>query len=327
MRLIPGVLLFLALAGPLSAADLAKLRADYLKIRDNSELFVGESAAWIKDEGDDLGQATAVATARARGSLAQAIEVRVQSVTEVESVGTAQGSTDTARQHDVASSDLRLASVKTQAFADFPKPGQVTVLAWLSKEEYRRQMKGKGPVVYRPENGVRLLIGNWFPLEGGLFPTTHFNEQKGFGLGLVWSHWTLEAMSNSNTFSVADTFKEIDLHSDLILLGYEWTPFAWRVQPYIPIGFGYANQQISLESGNAFASNYAAYVGAGARYWSTDSFALEFSVREYIPLNRVNGSPLRYRTKDDGMVATGLMKPVFELSGWGFALQVLWSAF
>lgn len=312
-------------AGVLQASSFERTRADYLGIRDNSDLFVGEGAAWLKDEGDDLAQATAIATARARGSLAQAIEVRVQSSTEVEAKNSPEGSTETARQRDVSSSDLKLAYVKTQAFEDFPKRGQVTILAWVSKEDWRRQMKGKGPVVYRPENGIRLGGGSWYPGEFTLFPTKQYFEQHGFELGLVWAHWVVEGMFLMGNFvPVNSTDPPTDLNTTVINLGYEWAPFAWRIQPFVPVGLSYAGQRVSMESGSDNASNYGVYVGLGARYWPSDSFALEVSVRQYFPLNRVEGDAISYDT--NGWQAASF-KPVFELSGGSFAVQVLWSAF
>lgn len=326
MRLSSALLLCLALRLP--AADLVRLRAAYLGIRDNGELFVGEAVLWVKDEGGDLEQAKAVGIARARGSLAQAIEVRVQSRTELEAVASSKGSTETARQQDISSTDLKLAGVKTQAFEDFPKPGQLTVLAWISKEEWRRQAKGKGPIVYRPQNGLRLLYGAWYPDELGRFPVSHPNEQKAFGAGLVWRGWSLEGMTCANSILFEGSTHEADMHSEIIQFGYNWAPFAWRLQPFAPIGLAWCHQQFEVEGSTAHGSTFAGHAGLGLRYWASDSLALEFLARRYLGLSKSTGGKLSYQVLGPGpAVAWKSFSPEMEFSGGAFSLQLLWSAF
>jgi hypothetical protein len=299
-----------------SAGERDKARRAYLEIRDNTDLFVGEGSAWTKDEGNDAGQAASVAAARARGSLAEAIEVRVQSSLQETQESSPAGASETVRSEASSSSDLKLENVQTRDFQDFPKPGQVTVLAWISKEDYRRQKAGKGVVVYRPENGIRAYAGLW---EWGALKALGAQEMNVSGFDLVWRHCVIggdhDSMKSNNNSSGAEW-----AIVDTARVGYEWTPLSWRLQPFVPVEFEYGNLEMGPRSINA--NLYAIFVGLGLRYWANDSVAIEFTGDFPLPLDSV----------DPGWAPTGIgaqtvVIPKVELSGPVFRVQLLWSAF
>lgn len=301
-------------------------RRQYVVIKDDGSLFVGEGSAWLKDEGESLERAQGVAVARARGSLAEAIEVRVQSRVEVSEESGPDGAKESAKAKAVSSSDLTIHLVKTQIWEDFPKKGQVTALAWISKEEWRRQKKGKEVAVYRPENGLRLYTQLYFPKFIRNDKTKGVNENKGWGLGLVWRHLFAAFSSSVASFDMnpqQDSNRPGELISEMVELGYEITPWEWRVQPYLPLGLAYGNHEINAGGPPEHASTYGGFLGGGLRYWPNDSLAIELQGRYFVPLGAAPDVKLAYSS--GGQQRSLQLTP--DLSGLDIRAQVLWSAF
>src|SRR5258708_6643732 len=148
----------LALSGEAPASKAATMRA-YMYIKEDSDRFVGEGVAELKEFDGDSVKALAAAKERARGDLASNVRVQVSSDT-AEKLESKNGKvTEELKSESKSHADVALENVKYMEFKDFPEKGQMTVLASLSKEDYRRQLAGKKVSVYLPENSLRFGAG------------------------------------------------------------------------------------------------------------------------------------------------------------------------
>jgi opacity protein-like surface antigen len=333
-----------------SERDTLKLRLQYLEIKDDSDLYVGQSAALLKDQGG-WDKAELAATAGARAALAEAIEVRIQSKVTDAMQGNAQGVTELTEAITKTESDLKLADVKTRILRDFPQEGTVTVLAYLSKADYRRQLAGKGTRVYRPEYGLRLIYvatstfafdklirdedlksrsGIPFkdPANNGMIDgSNNADSLQGFGLEFRFRDWSVAAemglASGIRVYPydpVSGLYgKETDPLETLGLsIGYDWTPWAWRVQPYLPLAL--RSTHVSIADYQAWAP--AASAGLGLRYWPNDSLAFDVSGRY------IQGLANAAITKDGKPLYTSPGKTAEpSLDGAQWQVSLLWSGF
>jgi hypothetical protein len=319
-------LLLLALAG-LAAAEGAGTTAmemkSYVYIKQDGSLYVGEGVADLKEFGGDFARAVVAAKERARLDLASGIRVEVSG--ETSEIQEASGSQV---REDIKSSSssrvlLNLENVKYMEFKSLPEQGQVTVLASLSKEDYRRQLAGKAVPVYAPENGLELSYGpggfgegNWLVGRG--------NESY-LGVDVLFRSFVLGLENGSGVLrfpnAVMDN-SELTVSLWNLEFGYDWTPWHWRFQPYVPLRILAENVGIKeLSSGTNVAG---AEAGLGFRYWPTDSLAVDLNVRYDQGFNQreligKNGAPVFDTDSRTNVLAS--------TTGVGIRLGLMWSGF
>jgi hypothetical protein len=209
--------------------------------------------------------------------------------------------------------------VKLLELDDYPDKGQVTVLASLSKEDYRRQLAGKSIPLYLPENGLRLsagwLGGDWTGGNNTPIPGIEF-YWHGFIAGVALD--SARVATNPSATQAPDMvpFRLWDLS-----LGYDLTPWHWKVQPFVPLRVNY-----ELVNGTPYIANlFGASAGLGLRYWPTDAVALDLGMRFGLGFNRstvTNGHGKPYIADDgSGNALEAVMK------GEELSLGLLWSGF
>jgi hypothetical protein len=313
------LLIFLFLTQGLQASTSVAMKA-YLALKQDPELYVGEGTVDLKDF-DGSPKALDAARSRAQASLAEAVHVRITSETR-ESLKSEDGKVSEKIESQAKSkADLELENVKLMELLNFPEDGQATVVASLSKEDYRRQLAGKAVLLYSPENGLRLSMG----FLGG-DGWTGGNNDPILGLDIYW-HSLIAGVSLYNqriTYQLSPTpgvLEEAKLYRlwDLSL-GYDWVPRHWKLQPYVPLRLNY-----QLVNATPYIAHlFGASAGLGLRYWATDSFAFDLGWRYTLGFNQ---SPL---TNDAGAqyydYKAGAGKNA-TLTGQGISLGLLWSGF
>ncbi len=323
-------------AGPKKAA-----MKSYMFIKEDSDRFVGEGVAATGDFAGDRLKAAAAAKERARGDLAANIRVNVSSDTS-EKLESKDGKvSEELRSESKSHAELALENVKYMEFKDFPDSGQITVLASLAKEDYRRQLAGKSVRVYAPENGFRILggvkvganIGNvgdavpahfWGP-GGSIYPVVGFDFfHNGWVAGL-----DLEASSPNDLLRQDNNWDpKTGLYSNFspgyaffgLNIGRDFTPWQVKRQIYFPVRLKYAFTHIDpfnrldLFGGSA---------GLGYRFWPTDGLALNLQV---MWTQGFNSSPL-VRSDGSTLLAAPGRDATLDLTGLESTFGITWSGF
>lgn len=337
-----------ALAAPDPRA-LARQRI-YDSILGDGELYAGEGVVTLKSFGDDLAKAKVSGRERSRANLAEAIRVHIVSkISDLQSMGKG-GSQEEVSAQSSSSSDLELEGIEYKYLEDFPKDGQLTVLAYLSKEAYLRQSDHR-IFAYRPLRAIRIAGGGQFnlSLNEGL-------QSPGFGPGQasIYSSGTLggspERYNSSSIMALAAEFYWNSWIAGLgftqgaagyytwepfpsgyayekaadnwnlaqFRLGYEWTPWATRLQLAVPLMAEVVHASFDSYSGNG----YGVVAGLRLRYWTTDRFAFDIGGLWHQGLSKEDlrkdtGRSMRTRYPDT---------PVdFSTTGPEFSIGVLWN--
>jgi hypothetical protein len=222
-----------------------------------------------------------------------------------------------------SSTELSLDNVKVRTFSDFPKTGELTVLAYLSKEDYRRQLAGKAAPVWLPEHGLRLGLSYYFPdslndlvsrmksLGKGASSgnsTNHVAEDLDF----FWRDWVLGVSYESPAWG--------DGGLEAASLGWQWVPWATRSQIFVPLRAEVAGVQV----GSSYAAlSWGAFGGLGWRYWFTDGLAFEAAGLWHQAL-----SSGHYVDGQGQSLQDSAGKDLnFSLTGYQVRLGIVWSGF
>jgi hypothetical protein len=260
-------------AGEASPSAKAAMRS-YMYIKEDTDRYVGEGVAALADFGGDQAKALAAAKERARGDLASNVRVQISSDT-TEKLGSSGGQASEDIHSETRShADLALENVRTMDFKDFPEAGQVTVLASLDKEDYRRQLSGKAVKVYRPEAGFRLGGGLALPSTDDLHGDQDQHpggDPAGAELDVLWRSFYFGFQIAFDVTGTSDKGEPKPYSISAINLGYDWAPWAWRVQPFVPLQLQYAYWDMDP----SFAQTFSASAGLGVRFWANDTVALQ----------------------------------------------------
>ncbi len=307
------VLLALLMAVPAWSAD-SKAKTEtmrsYIYTKDDSDLFVGEGLAEAKEFEGSAAKAKEAARSRAKAALAESVRAKISSET-TEKTELKDGKVSEELKSKTSSiADVVLENIKLKDFDDFPALGQYTVLATVSKEDYRRQMAGKGVRVWKIEKGLRLSGGMrslpWIqtyrdlvaPLPASMASpspswdmtapaATPFEPSlgleflyKGFVLGLDYQSMTVNGWFMVSSGAQPDKAGSYAFTATSLQAGYDWAPFNWRFQPYLPLRFetswlGYDSVQHMV---------FGLKVGAGLRMWIIDSLAVDARYSQHIKL-------------------------------------------
>jgi hypothetical protein len=288
--LIPLLLLALAQRQLQALGPSAAMKA-YLAMKQDSSLYLGEGIAVLKDFGGDALKAADAAKARAQSDLASSISVQIRSESSEKLESTDGKVTEQLKSESHANTNLALDNLSYLELKDFPEEGQIMVLASLSKQDYRRQLAGKKIVVYLPEWGLGVSWGG----EQLKSFSGHENAGSALGLEAIFRNFVLSAGTESDvvyfpqvansgtgisgtTLGPSNSIQRIDFAA-----GYNWTPWATLIQPFLPLRLEY--EMIGGEGYSVGLSGASA--GLGLRYWPTDSFALELKGGYTFGLNTV----------------------------------------
>lgn len=354
-------LLFLsALTAPLSAAD-KEIWDKYNNLKDDGDLYVGEGLAKASEFGGDVDRAKQAARERAREDLGASVRVEVRSKIQEQASQANGQSSESIKSSGQSESAVTLENVKFREFKDFPHDGDDTVLAYLSKEDYRRQLAGKAVSVYRPQFGVGITGGilNLSSMaalqnldikddsntsQNGIGASMNFHSMQAsqVGVKLSWpflvcevSYATGSTLLYANDGQLAETahgpsYYQSQNYSVSLLeakLGYDITPWAWRYQPYLPLRLlaGTFEMEDSNNARTSPALLFGASAGLGFRYWFMDGLALELSVEWQQGFNSFDPEfpPSNHRLQIDATDYT----PPLDLSGLEFQAGLRWSGF
>jgi hypothetical protein len=266
------------IAGVSAAADSPAMKT-YIHMKQDSDIFLGEGMAEQKDFGGSPAKALEAARSRAKGALAEAIKVRVSSqITENLQSKDGKVSEDIQSQTQ-SQAEVSIENIKFMEFTDFPEAGQMTVLATVSKEDYRRQLAGKAVRVYHLESGLRICAA--MAQSPGLGDLTRSKTDEpgdalaGATVDFLWRDFyaglqfgTIQGAKSSSgpSTSLVSAVTRYSAH-----LGYDWAPWSLRLQPFVPfqLAFSYWDMDPQL------AQTFDASAGLGLRYWVNDSMAFQ----------------------------------------------------
>jgi hypothetical protein len=304
--------LLLTAAAPLAASSIG-MKA-YLALKEDSNLYTGEATVLPKDHAN-LAEAKAAARSQALANLAESIQVEVKSQVQ-EKLSSENGKVDeSVKSVAEAKAHLVLENVHYLELNDFPDPGQLSVMASLSKEDYRRQLAGKKVSVYLPEHTLKVKVmmngPDW--LVGHYQPGMDLGLEVGFSSWIVGAYWEGDTVQspNSHGLNLPDTAPNFSLFG--ADLGYNWTPWATRAQLYFPFRLQY--QWVGLSTLTANLGGASA--GLGFRYWPSDFVALDLTARYVAGFNTVQMQP--YPPGYDPLQA--------NMTGPQIDIGLLWSGF
>jgi hypothetical protein len=313
----------------------------YMFIKEDSDRFVGEGVAALSEFSGDSLKASVAAKERARGDLASNIQVAVSSETS-ERLQLENGKvSEDIRSESKSHTELILENVKYMEFKEFPDPGQVTVLASLAKEDYRRQLAGKAVRVYAPENGFRMLggvkVGANIGNVGDAVPA-HFWGPGGsiyevIGFEMFRNGWVggleLEGSSHDDTLRQDNNWDPKTGGYSNFSPGYsffgfsagrDYTPWKGRRQIYFPMRLQYAFTHI--EPFNRL-DLFGGSAGLGYRFWPTDGLALNLQITW---TQGFNSSPL-VRSDGSTLLAAPGKDATLDMTGLGSTFGITWSGF
>jgi hypothetical protein len=348
--------------GPAAARADSKsaMTQSYIYLKQDADLYVGEGSAATKDFAGDMANTLGAAKERALADLASNVRVQVRSDT-AEKLESKDGKvSEELKTQSSSHADVALENVQYLELKDFPDPGQATVLASLSKEDYRRQLAGKGAKVYIPQYGLRIgggtfrsgmapMFDNSIPASEQKFLNTLSNSSfdssgagSTFGLEVLWHGWVagLDETTYRQSYWKYDAKPGLfggpydqdsaDIYITVFKVGYDWTPLPWRFQPFVPLRLEYGSWKVDNSDGHTFQTTSGQYsadalglsAGLGCRYWPSDSIALEFNIawHQGLPASLTDSSGNAFKTYDGSNPTTSLTGPTAELS-------ILWSSF
>jgi hypothetical protein len=288
----------------------------YVYMKQDSSIYLGEGVVQLEEFSGDMAQAIPAAKERARADLASGIRVQVKCEVS-ETVQSKSGKTsEDLSSRSKSEADLSLENIKYVEFRGLPEEGQVTVLASISKEDYRRQLAGKGTKVYLPENGLQFNFGflAWRSLHSSslangngavdqsspsssprnAYIASHpgiYNQALGgdgdsysLGMAFLWRSWSIGVnatpvglvnfptyQGDGSTPAAPLDIQWASLDILRVSAGYDWTPLAWKLQPFVPLRVDYDIWNMNPY----FAQTLGVSVGAGLRYWVNDIAALQ----------------------------------------------------
>jgi hypothetical protein len=244
----------------------------YNNLIDDPDLYVGEGVAETTEFHGDANKISQAAHERARAALASSIRVHVSGQTTESVQSGPHGLTESVESGSKSQVDADLEGLRYRDFSDFPGPGKTTTLAYLSREDYRRQLAGRKAPVYASEFGIRfglspylwpssmqpILEHSW---QWGQGAGQNSTDHVGYSLDFLWRGWVLGG----------DIEKGAPGGFQIFSLGYEWAPWNTRLQPWFPLRAEVAGVQYN----NNPAVATGASLGAGLRFWFTEGLAFE----------------------------------------------------
>jgi hypothetical protein len=279
---------FLAMSGPGKLAALSPPR-EYEAIKQDDSLYWGEGVARLGDHGGDPLETERAALLQARGALAEAIEVRISVITSDIIVGGSKAAREMLSTKSSSVSLAELVNVKTRTYPAYPGPDDITVLATITKDDYRRLLGGR--LDDSPHAALDLFLGGQI-----LTHAQDLSQAMGQGAGsqprvalpgfeISFGSWATDFSAFSYDVN-GGTWDPRELqftpnstqpwHGHLQLFrggfGYNWVLGHSRWQPYVPLRLECQWMSLS-EVGNGTYPGAAG--GIGLRYWFNNNFAID----------------------------------------------------
>jgi hypothetical protein len=338
----------------------------YMAMKQDGGIYLGEGVAELKDFEGSQAKALDAARQRAKGSLAESIQVHISSQTQ-EHLGLDKGqASESISSTTQSQASLDIADIKYVELKDFPETGQTTVLASVSKEDYQRQLAGKKKPLYQPQWSLSLGVveSRW-----GSFhdftqasrdqrkiylqsaPASTLDESSpdlfeglmGYSLELGWRGWVLafnyfqadmklwKVHLGSNPATGASFTSNYALTRMDGEFGYDWAPFSWRLQPFLPLRLMVSQTQLqSLQTqGHHQATLYSGNAGLGLRFWVTGELALELSAVDEIPFGSstldgdISWNPSDFRLS----LSPDVLAPAISMNALDYFFRLRWSGF
>jgi hypothetical protein len=270
----------MAMGMPLVCADAAQERAsEYRAIKDNPEYIVGEGVALLRDHDDDAMVAERLALDLAGLDLSLALQGGKSAGTTNPPAGGSMrvGESWASPGPDLSNNELK--DVCTRTLMDFPHAGQVTVLAWITRQDYHAQRGGR--LDDSPHWGLECFFSSYAPGQGSDL-TRSGNDTAGPGAGVQasWGPWSLALGADFIHFQLrtydprSQRYGQINTPGSpysMLGLGYDVAPWRTRVQPYLPLRV----EGALAGSGPWTAAMAGAGAGLGLRVWFTNHVALD----------------------------------------------------
>jgi hypothetical protein len=351
------------LASPAWAAS-ASMKL-YSQLKQDDSLYLGEGEAELKDFDGSAAKALDAARQRAKGSLAESIQVHISSATQ-EHLGLDKGqASESISSTTQSQASLDVENIHYAELKDFPETGQITVLASVSKVDYQRQLAGKKAPVYQPQWSLSLGVmeSRWGSLhdfsqasrdQRNAYVSTHsptgqdwsnpdmLDGLLGYSLEVGWRGLILGFdyfqtdlkvwKVHFNSLNPAGAY----FTSNYALtrmdgeVGYDWAPFAWRVQPFLPLRLKVSQTYLrSLQTqGLHQATLWGSSLGLGLRFWVNPELTLEVGASQDIPFGNATldgdnwwDGPFKLSLSPD------VNAPPFSLNAMNYIFRVRWSGF
>lgn len=353
-RLLAALALGALLAAPVAAGVREDAAEDLARLRGDRDLYVGEAVAESADA-----KALAQARADARAALALSVQSVIRAKVTEKTVLVDGVAKEELRSESSAEATVQLRNLAYREYADLPKPGQVTVVASITREDYRRMLAGLQLKAFHPENGVmaglryksfagfkalldasqaaqaaapdlpqfndkgKATVGPAGPFLLPMVELHHHDLYAGFG----WLHQNVGIYAYDEAQSKLFRNSNYTLNGFLYEAGWDWTFWDRRLQCYLPLRLQAAYLELRSESATQGvlypAWCYAATAGLGARFWANEKLALDGSVSWALPLNQAqlmgDKGPLRLQPGQDA--------PAISADGLEMKLNLRYSGF
>jgi hypothetical protein len=275
-------------------------------LKDDSDNYTGEGVVTLRDFDGNFSKAKAAAKERARVDLASGIRVQVRSETSEKMELKGGKVTEEIKSLSESKVLLDLENITFLDFEDVPKQGELTVLAMLSKEDYRRQLAGKAANLFKRENGIEGTYayqaaqgGVSTPLSGSAPGVEVFWRGislgfRQFGVAYSFTAPPPDCSVCSGTYSTIENGGSAKGAINTISLGYDWTPWRSRFQIFVPLRINQVMMEVTetnkylIVSQPGFPPNstqeqpteyrvnsWGASLGCGLRFWLNDAIALD----------------------------------------------------
>jgi hypothetical protein len=275
----------LLLAALLPAAA-ARAEAGYQALKEDPSLYFGEGAARLDEHGGDPLAAEQAALVAARASLAEAIETRISVLTTDILVGGSKAAEERVSSRSRSASVVKLVNIRTRTFTDRPRGGEITVLAYITRDDYRRLLGGR--LDDSPHAALTVMLGEHVMVNAGdLGPALGIGQSAPSfllpGFEVAFGPWTAGfsafsyrliggAWDPKNLVSTPGSPWHGNLQFMRAGLGFDWRLGKARFQPYVPLRLECQWLDISEYVARAFPGGSA---GVGLRYWLNTHAALD----------------------------------------------------
>ncbi len=352
-------LLLLLLPFGLNAVVPSAQQVDIKETESDSDFFVGKGLADSKDYKGDPLKALLKAREDARAELALNVQSVIRSKFS-EKISVVGGKTvEEFTSESSAESKVALRNLAYREYVDYPSEGQVTVLAFITKSDYRRMLAGLDLRVFHPENGVSLdvvyrefeglnkLLDASAKAQAAATPNPTYNNLGKATIGPfspyptlgLEAHWFELYADFSYTHGDIGLFdydwaQSKDYHNSVhslnifqFGLGWDYIPKEWRLQPFFPLRVKSAWMELRSDSASASAQYtawlFGASVGAGLRFWVNDKFSLEAVSAWDQGLNQAELSG----SQGPILLGIGERAPAVDMSGYEMTLRIRYSGF
>jgi hypothetical protein len=264
----------------------------YQALRQDPGLYVGEGVAQLSEHGGDPLEAERAALVAARSALAESIEVRISVITTDVLVGGSKAATEQLTSKSRSVSVVELAGVRTRTFTDLPKAGDITVLAYLTKADYRRLLGGR--LDDSPHAALDLILsGQLFVDASDFSPALNSSSSAPTlympGFELSFGSWALGLSAFTYELKGSNTWDPRELqfnpapaggggnwsgHMQILRAGagYNWLLGKARWQPYVPLRLECQWLDVSEVASGVYPGVSA---GVGLHYWFNNNAALD----------------------------------------------------